>query len=506
MPSSERFGIGCAIIAAALLVTPAARANGRFPRALRFVEDSNDNGRLVLAATYGLVITSDRGRNWYHLCETAFSMQNAYNGDPVLSIMADGSILVGVQSSLNVSHDRGCAWTSTLGARNQTVIDFSVAPSNPNLVVAVVTTFQDGGTENRLQESSDAGNTWTTVGAPLPVQLVYTIDLDPTDPTHIFATGLSALNTGIFLRSTDHGATWSSTPIPHTNIDEAPYIAAVHPTDPRKIFVRTDAWTNRDIIDTANDALLYSNDGGQTWTEILRQGAKLYGFALSPDGSTVLAGYGDPVQDAALIESGVLGIYRSPIGDFAFSRIFDNSVTCLAWTKTGLYACTSQIDSGFELGFASDANLASCPLTPILRLSEIRGELPACPAASAVCDYATACTLFDSCPDGGRADAASASMVCSDGSAGGGSSSSDAAPPLRDASATSRDAMSAADGGRSSGDASPSAPAPKSDDGGGCSASRKAPRGASLVGAALSLLGAVYCARSRARAAKQPRA
>ena len=49
---------------------------------------------------------------------------------------------------------------------------------------------------------------------------------------------------------------------------------------------------------TAHDALLYSGDGGATWTEVFRSRAKLFGFALSPDGSEVLIGYGDPQPGA----------------------------------------------------------------------------------------------------------------------------------------------------------------------------------------------------------------
>jgi hypothetical protein len=162
-----------------------------------------------------------------------------------------------------------------------------------------------------LQKSTDNGATWNAIGARLPAYAVLTVEVDPTNPRHIYATGLAdasdAPNTGLFLVSSDEGATWSKTVIPGTAAFSAPYIAAVHPTDPRKIFVRTDAWKNRELIETADDALLYSSDEGKTWKDVLHPGgpdpespgAKLLGFALSPDGSRAFAGYGDTVDVGA---------------------------------------------------------------------------------------------------------------------------------------------------------------------------------------------------------------
>jgi hypothetical protein len=461
------FGFAAAI----LLLSGGAQANGRYPRAQRLVEDPNDPNRLALAATFGLVVTSDRGRNWYHVCEAAFSRQPAYNGDPLLAVIPGGPFLVDVQSSLSVSPDQGCQWSSTLVGTNQTIADFTLSRTNPNLVVAAVTTFQGATPQSVLQQSTDGGGTWTTLGSPIPAPLVYTVDLDPTDATHVFATALTSGGAGAFLRSTDQGMTWSTVLIPNTNTDEPPYIAAVHPTDPNKIFVRTDAWTN-DPTPIGNDALLYSSDGGQTWREVLRKNAKMYGFALSPDGTTVLAGYGNPAEGERTVYSDALGIYVASTSDFSFSRIFTNSVTCLTWTKTGLYACTSAMDSGYELGFAPDANLTRCPLTPLLRLTDVRGNIPGCSAA-AVCDFATACALFQ-CSDAGS-DAAGPTAAClvdagrsGGGGTGGAGGASGAAGGGGSTSSGGAGGRGNADASLPGSDAAPAPPAASSD-GGGCS-------------------------------------
>src|SRR6185295_2051513 len=142
----------------------------------------------------------------------------------------------------------------------------------------------------------------------------------PTNAKHIYATGLKDTSenpdTGLFLTSIDEGMTWTSYPIPGTFTFANPFIAAIHPTDGNKIFVRTDSWKDRDNIETADDKLLYSADGGKTWKELLHPGgpddaspgAKLLGFALSPDGATALAGYGDPVDSSRLVEPSWFGV------------------------------------------------------------------------------------------------------------------------------------------------------------------------------------------------------
>src|SRR5215831_15359684 len=103
MPMSTNTISRCIVFGAAVLfLSSAAQANGRFPRAQRLVEDPNNANRLALAATFGLVITSDRGRNWYHVCEAGFSGQATYNGDPLLAVIPGGPFLVDVQSNLSM--------------------------------------------------------------------------------------------------------------------------------------------------------------------------------------------------------------------------------------------------------------------------------------------------------------------------------------------------------------------------------------------------------------------
>jgi hypothetical protein len=256
----------------------------------------------------------------------------------------------------------------------------------------------------------------------VPAENAYTLDVDAADSTHIYVTAVSD-NVGRLLRSNDEGRTWSARAIPNTNISEAPYLAALHPGDPQRIYVRTDSWVTLDGDLTANDALLYSSDGGETWTELFRNRAKLLGFALSPDGGTLLLGYGDPFVGGATSLPGPLGIFKSATDAFAFAPIFSAHVGCLAWTGQGVYVCGSQHFDQFELGFWSRADFtadAGC-LAPLLRLPEVKGPL-ACPAGTSgvACNanWVAVCGVLGACSDAGTSPARCVGDDASTGDAG----------------------------------------------------------------------------------------
>ncbi len=399
--------IACsAAVVASLIATPVARANGRFPRAERLIEDPRDPNHLLLAATYGIVLTTDRGAHWYHLCEKGFSLRDGYSGDPILERTEKGTVLVGVETSVQVGSADACTWTPSLAADGQTIVDLTVSRQGTGSIVALATGVVDGGIVNVLEESANEGASFGILGSPLPLDTVYTVDIAPSDASRIYVTGLDKDQRGQLLVSVNHGSSWTAHDIPGTNVDEAPYIAAVHPHDPSIVYVRTNSWTNRDVVATANDALLYTSDEGKTWKEVVRKQAKLLGFALAPDASSVLVGYGDPVQSARQIDREVMGLYKSPVPNFSFTRMATGSVTCLAWTHTGMYACMPERQVGFQLGFAESADLVGdrCSLAPLLRLRDVAGPL-ACPGGSsgALCaaDWPSACNVLGACDTSG---------------------------------------------------------------------------------------------------------
>lgn len=388
----------CVVLATSLALGPQAWGNGRFPRAERLIEHPNDPNQLVLGGTYGLLVTKDRGQNWHFVCEASFAHSSSYGGDSLLDFVGDGSLLASVERSINVSSDQACDWIPTLSEPDTTIIDHTVAKSNLSTVVAAVTLTHPGNSSNTLRESVDSGRTWTAFGSPLPIEILLSIDIDPNDPRRLYATGLNG-NEGRFLNSVDHGTTWTSHPIPGTDSKAVPYLAAVLPTDSNKIFVRTSG--PRQVVEIG-DALLYSNDGGTTWQEIHRSYAQMLGFALSPDASRVLIGYGDTGPGFASLP-GPLGVFESSTAQFSFNRIYGGPVNCISWTATGIYLCSNEALNGFELAFARDSDLhavGGC-FVPILHRNEVRGPLDCAPGTSGTkcdADWPTSCQTLDACP------------------------------------------------------------------------------------------------------------
>ncbi len=363
----------------------------------------------MLAGTYGLLLTHDHGQNWDQVCEPEFSGLMSYVGDPLFDYTAAGTALVGVQTTLNRSTDLGCTWQPVLGDAQRYVPDYTLSESEPGRVLALTSALEDGGLVARVAESLDDGATFHPLGSALPGSAL-TIDVPPSAPDRIYVSGLSAQGDGLLMVSTDRGTTWSSSVIAGTGTNEPPYIAAVLASDPDRIFVRTDSHT-------ANDALLFSADAGAHFQELYRAQAKILGFSLSPDGASLLIGYGDPVDPTLTIDPTVTGAFLSSTASFAFTRVFSGSVTCLTWTAQGVYVCTAPGQTGYALAESPspelDADSDAGTLVPLLHLSDVRGPLTSCPASAVgqcVSSWPVNCATFGACKrDAGAPDASGAS-------------------------------------------------------------------------------------------------
>ena len=400
--------VGAVVLALALSLPCAARANGRFPRAERLLEDPKDPNHLVLAATYGLLATQDRGQSWFHVCEAAFA-EPGVQTDPVAALTPDGKLLISIFSSLSRSNDGACDFRKQLGGDpSQAVPDFTLDAAGA--LIAVLVTTANGATQSQLQESLDGGQHFHPLGAVLPdsIRLVATVDVAASDSKRIYVSGLGLNGAGVLLRSDDRGATFTTLPLAtDAKNDEVPFIAAVDPQDPDALYVRLDGWKYDETegVAYADDALLYSNDGGEKFSELIRENGKLFGFALSPDGKELLVGYGDPVEGGGRVtDPDTLGIYRAPAATSGFQKVLASPVSCLTWTEQGVYACTAQGELGFALGLTAPASLepeAAAPFTPLLSLLDVKGPL-ACPA----CSSGARCSEFweATCSAWGRTD------------------------------------------------------------------------------------------------------
>jgi MYXO-CTERM domain-containing protein len=382
-----RFLAALGALALVLCAPPRVLANGRYPEAQRLLEHPSDPNRLYLTGTYGLLLTEDRGANWYYVCESVFAL-GFLEGDPLFEVLADGTLVGGIRETLNRSTDCGCSWSPKL-AEPELENVFDISLDSDGTLVALVQDITTPQARFYLTESTDRGETWQRFSElPSDTILGYTVDVAPSDTERLYASITTSANpTGLLLASDDRGRTWDPHPIPSPTSDSHPYIAAVSASDPDSVYVRTDS-SDSSAEFAAQDALYVTRNAGESFEAILQHQAKLLGFALSPDGGTVLAGYGDPLTPGRSTNYDEFGIYKASTTDHVFERISDEAVSCLRWTGSGVYACVADLpyapSPDLALGFApnSDFTLATAdPLTPLLDHENVQGPT-ACTATA----------------------------------------------------------------------------------------------------------------------------
>jgi hypothetical protein len=372
-----RRAVGLGVALACLAVDGGASANGRFPAAGLIALDPASPDTLLVRATYGLILTRNRGHSWSWICEDAVGF--AGFEDPMVSFTADGSLLASTFEGLGVSHDTGCGWDfSGGGIDGQYVTDLSVEKGDAAKAVLLVA--RKGGEDAsspdyvmQLWETRNAGATWMQAGVDLPRSFFgLTVDVAPSDGKRVYASGsLDAREypgqPGLIERSDDRGATWEPMFIPGSDGTNLPYVSAIDPHDPDRLYVR--------LHGSVTDQLVVSRDGGKSWAKAFEtsmpvQGASspLLGFALSPDGSTVaLGGPND-------------GLWTAPASTLKFTRVSAMSALCLTWSPAGLYGCGDELVDDFTAGISTDQGKT---WTPLLHRAGICGPL-ACAADSSV--------------------------------------------------------------------------------------------------------------------------
>jgi hypothetical protein len=483
-----------------------AQANGRFPRAERLLEDPDDAQHLILAATYGLLQTNDGGESWYQICESSFGIFAA-SADPLLELSSAG-VLGGLAQGVTLSEDGGCDFQTVLGGGKQATPDISVDKSDRSRVLGLVkVTGDDSAISSELHESLDGGRMFTKVGPSLTASFdfPFTVDSAPSEPQRVYVSGVSGSNVGQILRSDDGGLSWEAPLLlAGTSFVNAPFIAAVAPERADLLFVRTDG---RELVDQqtwAKDSLFIGDLSGEEgchnvpgFCEVFAVRAKLFGFALSPQGDHVLLGLGDPQDSAFRVDARFVGLYSGSLADLlaaepgsafpppGFSRVHSAPVSCVTWTANGIYVCTSQAQKGFALGFAPDLpSLLSDDLTPLLDLAQVRGPL-SCPDQSTTwqCrgDWDTTCQVLGACDNQAGAAGAAPSETAGQGGTSDGAGGSVTEPSGGKAGSSG--------GAPSSGSAGADKPAQKSRGDSGCALGSAPPaRGAAWITLGLVLL------------------
>lgn len=364
-----------AAAAAAIAAAAApASANGRYPAAGLIAVDPADPEHLLVRATYGVLSTRDHGQEWRWICEGAVGF-GGYE-DPMMGILADGTHIAGLFAGLSASRNGGCDWTLEGGElADRYVVDLSVERGDAARAVLIISNgLGPGEFLTQLWETGDNAASWTQAGADLPVDfLALTVDAAPSDPARVYVSGRYGPPdyTGAVARSSDRGQTWERFDIPGSDDTHLPFLSAIDPADPDVLYVRLDGAS--DMPGETSDALLVSKDGGQTWTTVFEGAGDLLGFALSPDGSTVVVGGPDD------------GLWSAPAATLAFTRIAEVGVRCMTWSERGLYACADEFRDGFVVGLSGDGGQS---FEPLLHLDGVCGPLECAPQSrvAAICE------------------------------------------------------------------------------------------------------------------------
>lgn len=398
--------VACGLAAGALHLAGPAHANGRYPQAMQLIQDPLDGNRLWLRATYGLITSVDRGRTWHWICEKAMSGNPNEVFDPMFGIHADGTVVVGQDKGLLRSKDRGCVWAQVIPELEKSFIqDVAVDPSDRRSGLAI-SSHNPGPTFSiELWETKNNGASYARISTILDNKYARTVDAAPSDPNRVYISVLAYEpidGTGtampMLLRSDDRGKNWTESALPGPSYAE-PYIAVVHPTNPDVLYVRTHESTRLSQTTVSiKSRLLYSDDGAATWREILSGDAPMLGFALSPDGSEVLVGFGDEgLPGKALIApENAFGMWRAMTSSFEFTKISDRKVGCLSWLANDIYVCTPLEETGFDLGILNH----TCPATirPLFSKRRISGPLP-CAAGTTTASLCTDSALHVLCDE-----------------------------------------------------------------------------------------------------------
>jgi photosystem II stability/assembly factor-like uncharacterized protein len=350
-------------LAAALVVSLSAtraRANGRYPQANHIVFEPGDASHLVVTASFGLLESKDRGATFAWRCEAALGVMG--DQDEIAAITAGKTTAVVVTNGLVTTAD-GCSFRKVPELAGKYVADVALSKGSPHELFVFHTDLAlSGQLESEVLHSIDDGQTWQVVGSPLPSNLLpLTIDVAPSNPERVYLSarlGLADAYASVLLRSDDGGKTFASMPIPGTTDQRLAYIAAVHPTDADRLYLR--------VIDSPGTVIYSTIDGGKNFQKRFSGQGDLLGFALSPDGAHLA--FGGPkdgiwvgAEDATMFEQ------RSHIGP-----------TCLAWSGDGIYACADQASAPFSIGRSHDD---AATFDTLLRYDALCGTT-ACPAES----------------------------------------------------------------------------------------------------------------------------
>ena len=345
------------------LGSTAARADGAFPDAQGLLLPADRPNEVMLATTFGVVMSLDGGQTWTYSCEMMT------NGDARGVLQhRPAAARSRVRDHRRRAHlyrrPRLHLGKSRRHARGRPPVDYFPDASNANRVWAALAPA--GGTgPYTIIESLDAGATFNTVRFTSAAGDAITgVELSKSDANTAYVTLRSGTNfTPKLAMTKDGGTTWMTrdlstvAAIGNANIR----LVSIDPTNPNKIFLRVSIPSGA----TKGDGIALSLDGGATFVSpppVAVPGGVLNAFTRLSTGTLLVAGI-DGIRNV---------IFRSTNGGMTFTEIDAPLVRGLGQRDGVAYAASSDDandPNGFALAKSTDDGLT---FQPILRFADMK--------------------------------------------------------------------------------------------------------------------------------------
>lgn len=385
-----------------------AHADGAFPNSQSVLLPRDRANEIILGTTFGLIFSEDTGATWQYACENELTRMST-GGQYQLGPPPDDRIYAIADVGSPVSADGACNWILA-GGDVTTVKPQDVFPDPANPMRTFVLAMDTAIGTVAAYRSTDAGLNYEGPIFPSPPDsLVVGIESALTAPQTVYITYYDVVGTHPHLAmSMDGGDSWATSDIERDLGAVIPYLAAVDPTNPRRLYLRVASGGG---ISSSFQGIAISDDAGASWRmPLMVPGGTLSGFVRLPSGNLVAVGTTAPLMPGG---SAVPALFRSDDAGQSFStQSLPFHAAGLAQRNGQIFAATNNFLDGFALA-RSDDNGRNW--TTLLRFRDIKG-IKDCVRTSCQddCDYQAGITLFppnvcnpiDAAADGEPSDAA----------------------------------------------------------------------------------------------------
>ncbi len=351
-------------------------ASAAEPQVFSVVSSAVDPAVLLLRTTTHNFLSRDGGSSWGFLCQQAVG----YRTDeiPSFGITQTGTLLAATFTGLSTSYDGACQWLPAEGPLGTMVMaDVVVDPSEPSRAFAVVGAqrFPDPGFLNQVHLSSDDARSWNQLGDDFSVEPYLTeVAISPSDSDVVYLLSKGSEVTTLH-RSGDRGRSWQENLVPFAGPRHNAYFSEIHPADPSSVLIRIQGRVPDAAIAPsvrADDSVLLTPDGGETWTVVFAADARVAGAVFVDDG--VVVGVGDrEVAIDVVVDPAAFGVWRATALTGTFERMSSTPLVCLERAPTGLYACATAGAASWDFAHSSNSGAT---FEPLFSFRDVAAPLP----------------------------------------------------------------------------------------------------------------------------------